>query len=72
MVKGGTLVLYPSIDKLLDKVESKYILVVAASRRARRLREGEQLLIPTPHSHKYVGKALEEIFDDQIIIENSK
>ncbi|WP_339063445.1 DNA-directed RNA polymerase subunit omega [Tepidibacillus marianensis] len=64
--------LYPSIDKLLEKMESKYILVVAASRRARRLREGEQLLISSPNSHKYVGKALEEIFDEQIIIENSK
>ncbi len=32
--------LYPSIDKLLDKVDSKYSLVVAASKRARFLRDG--------------------------------
>lgn len=32
--------LYPSIDKLLDIVDSKYSLVVAASKRARSLRDG--------------------------------
>ncbi len=32
--------LYPSIDRLLDKVDSKYSLVVAAAKRARLLRDG--------------------------------
>lgn len=63
--------LYPSIDKLLEKGESKYILVVAASKRARRLRDGEALLIPSPKSHKFVGRSLEEIYDDQVIIVNN-
>lgn len=34
--------LYPSIDEMMNKVDSKYSLVVAASRRARQLREGEK------------------------------
>ncbi|TCS84364.1 DNA-directed RNA polymerase subunit omega [Tepidibacillus fermentans] len=64
--------LYPSIDKLLEKVESKYILVVAASKRARKLRDGEPLLISSPKSNKYVGKSLEEIYEDQVMIENNR
>ncbi|GBF12183.1 DNA-directed RNA polymerase subunit omega [Tepidibacillus infernus] len=62
--------LYPSIDKLLEKVDSKYSLVVAASRRARVLRDGEPLLVERAKSNKYVGKALEEIYDEKIIVEN--
>lgn len=58
--------LYPSIDKLLEKVDSKYSLVVAASRRARLLREGEKSELKQPKSHKQVGVALEEIYGDYI------
>lgn len=58
--------LYPSIDKLLDKVDSKYSLVVAAAKRARMLREGAQQEIASPKSHKMVGVALEELYGDQI------
>jgi DNA-directed RNA polymerase subunit omega len=58
--------LYPSIDKLLLKVDSKYSLVVAASKRARMLREGAKSDIRQPVSHKYVGVALEELYGDNI------
>jgi DNA-directed RNA polymerase subunit omega len=58
--------LYPSIDKLVEKAGSKYLLVVAASRRARMLREGARTDIRNPKSNKQVGVALEEIFTDQI------
>lgn len=58
--------LYPSIDKMLGKVGSKYSLVVAASRRARQLREGERSELKQPVSHKQVGVALEEIYGDYI------
>ena len=58
--------LYPSIDKMLGKVGSKYSLVVAASRRARQLREGEKCELKQPKSHKQVGIALEEIYGDYI------
>lgn len=53
--------LEPSIDELVKKVGSKYSLVVAASRRARQLRDGEPSLLEEPKSQKFVGIALEEI-----------
>ncbi|MNJ70662.1 DNA-directed RNA polymerase subunit omega [compost metagenome] len=58
--------LYPSIDKMLEKVGSKYSLVVAASRRARQLREGEVSELKNPKSHKQVGVALEELHGDYV------
>lgn len=58
--------LYPSIDKLLTKMDSKYSLVVAASKRARKLREGVKSELEQPKSHKQVGIALEEIYLDRI------
>ncbi|MCP3771776.1 DNA-directed RNA polymerase subunit omega [Paenibacillus sp. MZ04-78.2] len=61
--------LYPSIDKLLDKVDSKYSLVVAASKRARMLRDGSKTEMKQKKSHKYVGLALEEIYEDYISYE---
>ena len=62
--------LYPSIDEMMNKVDSKYSLVVAASRRARQLREGEKNTIDAPKSHKPVGMALEEIYAGEIIVES--
>jgi DNA-directed RNA polymerase subunit omega len=53
--------LFPSIDQMLSKVDSKYSLVVAAAKRARMLRDGVSPEIKSPVSHKYVGVALEEI-----------
>lgn len=64
--------LFPSIDELVLKVDSKYSLVVAASRRARLLREGLKSDLRTPKSHKYVGVALEEIYHEHIKFERSK
>ncbi len=61
--------LYPSIDEMTQKVDSKYSLVVAASRRARLLREGTKQIIANPKSHKDVGVALEEIYLDHIVYE---
>lgn len=61
--------LYPSIDELVRKVDSKYTLVVAASKRARSLREGQTSKLHAPKSHKVVGVALEEIFKDYITVE---
>lgn len=61
--------LYPSIDELLKKVDSKYTLVVAASRRARMLRNGDKSELETPQSHKHVGVALEEIYGDHVEVE---
>lgn len=64
--------LYPSIDKMLEKVDSKYSLVVAASRRARQLREGEKTELTNHKSHKQVGIALEEIYGDYVRIKRDE
>ncbi|MCU6795259.1 MULTISPECIES: DNA-directed RNA polymerase subunit omega [Paenibacillus] len=61
--------LYPSIDELLEKVDSKYSLVVAASKRARMLRDGAKSEIRNKKSYKQVGLALEEIYEDLISYE---
>lgn len=58
--------LYPSIDKLLTMVDSKYTLVVAASKRARRLNEGEESLLLSSENKKNVGIGLEEIFNKKL------
>jgi DNA-directed RNA polymerase subunit omega len=58
--------IFPSIDELLEKVDSKYILVSIASKRARQLKENEVLLIDNPRSHKHVGIALEELHQGKI------
>lgn len=63
--------LYPSIDSLLEKLDSKYTLVTIASRRARELRVKNNGYINKPLSHKFVGVALEEFVGDHIKCDNS-
>jgi DNA-directed RNA polymerase subunit omega len=53
------MLIYPSIDSLMQKVDSKYTLVVAAAKRARELQEAE--LKPADAAHKPVTIALQEI-----------
>ncbi|MGF7048508.1 DNA-directed RNA polymerase subunit omega [Paenibacillus sp. DS2015] len=54
---------------MMKKVDSKYSLVIASSRRARQLREGGKTNVKNPKSHKNVGIALEEIYADMIVVE---
>ncbi|HEY4552856.1 MAG TPA: DNA-directed RNA polymerase subunit omega [Bacillaceae bacterium] len=54
--------LYPSIDKLLNVIDSKYSLVTISARRARQLQDDGDVRLESYRSHKYVGKALEEIY----------
>ncbi|GAF12819.1 DNA-directed RNA polymerase omega subunit [Bacillus sp. JCM 19046] len=60
--------LYPSIDSLLEKLDSKYSLVTVSSRRAREMKEvpSRVPLVTKPKSYKFVGLALEEIVGDQL------
>jgi DNA-directed RNA polymerase subunit omega len=58
--------LYPSIDDLKKKLDSKYTLVAVASKRARELRETSAPLVNAPRSYKHVGVALEEIVSEMI------
>lgn len=55
------MMLRPSIDSLLDKVNSKYSLVILASKRAHEIDAGAKLTVEQPESVKNVGQALEEI-----------
>jgi DNA-directed RNA polymerase subunit omega len=60
--------LYPSIDKLMEKTDSKYSLVVLAAKRARQLLDHNEPLLK-PVSKKPVGVALEEIANDLVVPE---
>jgi len=55
--------LYPSIDSLLQKVSSKYLLVNLAAKRAKEMEETEhyQMKDEEYKSAKDIGKALEEV-----------
>jgi len=58
--------LYPSIDSLLEKVDSKYLLVTVAAKRARQLQDMKDFELSKYVSHKNVGKSLEEIYEEKI------
>ena len=55
--------LYPSIDKLLNIVDSKYMLVHVASKRSKQMQETGhyQMRINNYRSKKDLGRALEEL-----------
>ncbi len=55
------MMLKPSIDSLLDRVNSKYSLVILASKRAHELDASAQPTLDSFDSVKSVGQALEEI-----------
>lgn len=56
----------PSTDLLMTKVDSRYGLVVCASKRARELVDGAPLKDIKNKSTKEVTNALEEIAEDKI------
>lgn len=60
--------IYPSIDKLLAKVGSKYLLVNIVSKRAKEMDEKEYYQMKETEyvSKKSIGRALEEISKDLI------
>ena len=53
------MMLYPSIDKLLNKIDSKYSLVILSSKRAHELHHHEPQKLEEYQSDKNVGRALE-------------
>ena len=63
--------IYPSIDKILNIVDSKYALVYIVSDRAKPMtRSGHyQKPIKEYKSKKNIGRALEEVYDGLIHIE---
>lgn len=63
--------LNPSIDTLLEQVDSKYSLVILSSKRAHELDSGAQPMIEENQfvSYKNVGRALEEISVGDVVID---
>lgn len=66
--------IYPSIDKLLTIVDSKYTLVYVASKRAHEINEKHFLQMKEEEytSKKAIGRALEEISEGLIKIEKNE
>ena len=62
--------IYPSIDKLLTVVNSKYELVLIAAERGRQIDMTKHLQMPAVEykSRKNIGKALEEVSENLIVI----
>ena len=67
-------VIYPSIDKLLNKVGSKYLLVNLVFKRANEMAETEHYQMKENEyvSKKNIGRALEEIASNLIHIEGEE
>lgn len=64
--------LYPPINELLDKVDSRYTLVVAAAKRARQLIDGDVPKIDVPYSKKPVSIATQEIYEAHVLYTNGE
>lgn len=62
------MMLYPSIDKLLNKIDSKYSLVILSSKRAHELHHHEPQKLEDYQSDKNVGRALEEVIAGELVI----
>ena len=62
--------IYPSIDKILNTVGSKYILVHIASIRSKQMQETGHIQMKENEyiSKKKIGRALEEVAKDLIQI----
>lgn len=56
---------YPSVDALLEKVDSKYKLAVVAARRAHIIDEEDWTSLEDPICAKPIGEALEEVLAGQ-------
>jgi len=65
--------IYPSIDKLLNIVNSKYELVHIAARRSKQISKDGYLQMPESEykSKKNIGRSLEEISEGLIEIKKS-
>lgn len=61
----------PTIDALIEKVDSKYTLVVASAKRARELMNGKPRQIDT-ETNKPVSIALVELSHGRLLYERTK
>ncbi|MBR6719377.1 MAG: DNA-directed RNA polymerase subunit omega [Clostridia bacterium] len=60
--------IYPSVDELMKKYDSRYSIVIAAAKRARELedKENPQEPLVKTESEKPVTIAVEEIYEGKI------
>lgn len=65
------MLLYPSINKLQEKTNSKYSLVVLTAKRARDIVEGKPVLTEE-QSERPVSQAAKEIFQDLVTYRESE
>ena len=56
----------PSINKLLEKVDSRYTLVIETAKRARQIAQGEEPLVDDCPSKNPVTIAAYEIAEDKV------
>lgn len=63
--------IFPSIDKLLTVVDSKYTLVYVAADRSKQMIKNNYFQKPVNEykSHKTIGRALEEVYDNLIHVD---
>ncbi len=66
--------IHPSIDKLLNQVGSKYLLVNLVARRSKEMEKTKhyQILDKDYKSKKNIGRALEEVSNNLIEIEKGE
>lgn len=57
--------LKPNIDKLMEKVDSRYTLVMVVAKRARQLIESDDCLVET-ESKKPISMAVEEFYEEKV------
>ncbi|EFR31243.1 DNA-directed RNA polymerase subunit omega [Eremococcus coleocola] len=62
------MMLYPSIDKLVERVPSTYSLIILASKRAHEMQAHKKYQLDDYQSVKPVGQALEEVVADKLEI----
>lgn len=62
--------IYPSIDKILNVVDSKYALVYIVANRSKEMIKTNYYQMPDKNykSVKPIGRALEEVYEDLIHI----
>ena len=58
--------LYPSINEIRKKVDSRYTLVVLAAKRARDIIDGYPMLTDECPNNRAVSQAAYEIYDDLV------
>ena len=63
--------IFPSIDKLLTIVDSKYTLVYVAANRSKQMIKNNYFQKPVNEykSYKTIGRALEEVYDNLIHVD---